>query len=66
VPTSKFDRVVLSGSLVEAGLTLVVEAQSFEKSSLEQAVGIRNGLGLTQRVEEPSLNERWKDGRALL
>lgn len=44
VPKSKFDRVVLSDRLVEAGLTLVAEAESFGKSSLERAVGIRNGL----------------------
>jgi hypothetical protein len=46
VPTSKFDRVVLSGRLVEAALSLVVQAQSFAKFPREQAADIRNDLGL--------------------
>jgi integrase len=44
VPRSKFDRVVLSDRLVEAGLTLVAEAKSSPKNAFERAKGIRNGL----------------------
>jgi integrase len=43
-PRSKFDRLVLSGRLVEAGLTLVAEAQTFAKNDLARARGVRNGL----------------------
>jgi integrase len=41
---SKFDRLVLTERLVEAGLTLVLEAQSFAKNDLARARGIRNGV----------------------
>jgi integrase len=43
-PRSKFDRLVLTGQLVEAGLTLVAEAQEFAPTDLAQARGVRNGL----------------------
>jgi integrase len=43
-PRSKFDRLVLTGQLVEAGLTLVAEAQEFATSDLGRARGVRNGL----------------------
>src|SRR5262245_61978324 len=43
-PRSKFDRLVLTGRLVEAGLTLVVEAERFAKHDLARARGVRNGL----------------------
>jgi len=43
-PRSKFDRLVLSGRLVEAGLTLVAEAQRFATTDIGRAQGIRNGL----------------------
>jgi hypothetical protein len=43
-PRSKFDRLVLTGRLVEAGLTLVAEAQCFARNDLSRARGIRNGL----------------------
>jgi integrase len=43
-PRSKFDRVVLAERLVQAGLTLVSEAEAFSKYPLKRAVGIRNGL----------------------
>jgi integrase len=43
VPRSKFDRLVLIGRIVEAGLTLIAEAES-AKSAFERAMGIRNGL----------------------
>ena len=41
---SKFDRLVFTGRLVEAGLTLVAEAQGFASSELIGARGVRNGL----------------------
>ena len=44
VPRSKFDRLVLTGRLVEAGLTLMAEAQSFARSDFARAKGVRNGL----------------------
>jgi integrase len=43
-PRSKFGRLVLTGRLVEAGLTLVAEAQEFATSDLARARGVRNGL----------------------
>jgi integrase len=43
-PRSKFDRLVLTGRLVEAGLTLVAEAQEFATTDLARARGVRNGL----------------------
>jgi integrase len=43
-PRSKFDRLVLTGRLLEAGLTLVTEAQSFARNDLARARGVRNGL----------------------
>jgi integrase len=43
-PRSKFDRLILTGRLLEAGLTLVTEAQSFAKDDLARARGVRNGL----------------------
>jgi site-specific recombinase XerD len=43
-PRSKFDRFVFTERLVEAGLTLFVEAMEFPKSDLAGAVGVRNGL----------------------
>ena len=47
VPRSKFDRLLSSRRLVEAGLTLFVEAMEFPKSDLATAVGARNGLMIT-------------------
>jgi integrase len=43
-PRSKFDRLVLTGQLVEAGLTLVAEAQKFATTELARARGVRNGF----------------------
>jgi len=43
-PRSKFERLVLTGRLVEAGMTLVVEAETFARHDLAGARGIRNGL----------------------
>jgi integrase len=43
-PRSKFDQLVLTGRLVEAGLTLVAEAQEFATTDLARARGVRNGL----------------------
>lgn len=44
VPRSKADRLVLTERLVEAGLTLIREAEMFGKTPLARAVGVRNGL----------------------
>jgi integrase len=43
-PRSKFDRLVLTERLVEAGLTLIIEAMKFPKNDIARAVGVRNGL----------------------
>jgi integrase len=43
-PRSKFDRLVFTGRLVEAGLTLITEADEFARDDLVRARGIRNGL----------------------
>jgi integrase len=43
-PRSKFGRLVLTGRLVEAGMTLVVEAERFARHDLARARGVRNGL----------------------
>jgi hypothetical protein len=44
VPRSKYDRLVLTGRLVEAGLVLIIEAQKFATKDLTRARGVRNGL----------------------
>jgi integrase len=43
-PRSKLDRLVSTGRLLEAGVTLVVEAQGFANNDLARARGVRNGL----------------------
>jgi integrase len=44
VPKSKFDRLVFTQRLVDAGMTLIAEAQRFAKNDLARAIGVRNGL----------------------
>jgi hypothetical protein len=44
VPVSKIDRLVMTERLVEAGLTLIVEARKFVKDPLKRARSIRNGM----------------------
>ena len=44
VPRSKAERLVLSERLVEAGLTLIREAEIFGKTPMTCATGVRNGL----------------------
>ena len=43
-PPSKIHRLVLDDQIVEAGLTLIAEAEEYAKSKFERARGIRNGL----------------------
>jgi integrase len=43
-PRSKFDRLVFTARLVEAGLTLAAEAQQFATTDFARARGVRNGL----------------------
>jgi len=43
-PRSKFDRLVFTGRLLQAGLTLIAEAQQFASNDLARARGVRNGL----------------------
>jgi integrase len=44
VPRSKFERLVLSQHIVEAGLTLVAEGLASSKNDIARAVLVRNGL----------------------
>ena len=44
VPRSKAERLVLTERLVEAGLTLIQEAETFGKTAVARAKGVRNGL----------------------
>jgi integrase len=43
-PRSKYDRLVFTDRLVEAGLTLAIEAQAIANNDLVRARGVRNGL----------------------
>jgi integrase len=43
-PRSKFDRLVFTDRLLEAGLTVATEAERFGKDALTRARGVRNGL----------------------
>jgi len=52
-PRSKFNRVVLAERLLEAGLTLVTEAETFAEDPVKRAIGIRNGLMIALRVACP-------------
>jgi integrase len=44
VPRSKYDRLVMTERLLEAGLTLIAEAEAFARSDFARAKGVRNGL----------------------
>jgi integrase len=43
-PRDKTDRLVLADRLLEAGLTLIEEAESFAPTPMRRARGVRNGL----------------------
>ena len=43
-PRSKFDRLVFTERLVEAGLSLMLEARQSAKTDFDRARGLRNGL----------------------
>jgi integrase len=45
-PRSKFDRLVMAEQLLEAGLTLIIEAKDYTRAKFVRARGIRNGLML--------------------
>jgi integrase/recombinase XerD len=53
-PRSKFDRVVLAERIVQAGLTLVTEAEAFARYPFKRAIGIRNGLIIALLACAPS------------
>jgi integrase len=53
VPRSKADRLVLTERLVEAGLALIQEAETFGKTPLARAAGVRNGLIITLLALHP-------------
>jgi integrase len=44
IPRSKFERLVLSQHIVEAGLTLIAEGLASSRSDIAHAVLVRNGL----------------------
>jgi integrase len=43
-PRDKTDRLVLANRILEAGLTLILEAESFAPTPMQRARGMRNGL----------------------
>jgi hypothetical protein len=53
IPRSKSGRLVLTERLVEAGLTLIQEAETFGKTALACASGVRNGLRITLLALHP-------------
>ena len=53
-PRSKLNRFVYTERLVEAGLTLVVEAKEFTDAPFKRARGIRNGLMLAVLALNPT------------
>jgi len=53
VPRSKSARLVLTERLVEAGLTLIHESETFGKTALMRAKGVRNGLLLVLLALHP-------------
>jgi site-specific recombinase XerD len=52
-PKNKADRLVLSDRLLEAGLTLIKEAESFSRTRFQRAHGVRNGLMVALLVLHP-------------
>jgi len=62
-PRSKSDRLVLTERLVEAGLTLVVEAQQLADKDFARARGIRNGLMIALLAVCPNRLEEFFDPR---
>lgn len=53
VPRSKFDRLVFTERLANAGLTLITKAQQFAKNDLNRAIGVRNGLMIAVLAFDP-------------
>jgi len=45
-PRSKFDRLVMTEQLLEAGLTLIIEAKDHTRAKFARARGVRNGFML--------------------
>src|SRR5262245_60896316 len=62
-PRSKSERLVLSERLVEAGLTLVIEAQQLADNDFARARGIRNGLMIALLAVCPNRLEEFFDPR---
>jgi hypothetical protein len=52
-PRSKLDRLVFTPRLVEAGLTLAAEAESFATDDHARARGVRNGLMIALLAHRP-------------
>jgi integrase len=60
-PRSKFDRLIFTEKLVEAGLTLIAEAEEFARSDLARARGIRNGLMIALLADCPIRRKNFAD-----
>src|SRR4029078_751406 len=52
-PRAKFDRLVLADQLLEAGLTLILEAKEAKVHPLRRAPDIRNGLIIAILAQGP-------------
>jgi site-specific recombinase XerD len=52
-PRSKYDRLVLTEQLVDAGLTLMTEGQLFGNDDIASAKGVRNGLMMALLAYRP-------------
>src|SRR5262245_6827166 len=53
-PKDKADRLVLADRLLEAGLTLIEEAERFASTPMRRAQGVRNGLMIALLALHPS------------
>jgi len=58
-PKDKTDRLVLADRLLEAGLTLIEEAESFASTPMRRARGVRNGLMIALLALHPLRNKNF-------
>jgi hypothetical protein len=57
-PRDKTDRLVLADRLLEAGLALIQEAESFAATCVRRALGVRNGQRTFRRCESANPSRR--------
>ena len=60
-PKDKTDRLVLADRLLEAGLSLIQEAESFATTPMRRARGVRNGLMIALFGLAPAQNKEFCD-----